>query len=290
MKPAAVLGFDPTPPGDPATLDGVTDALHRVMRGLVMSRRGLESIGNAGSTWDGAAGAAIVTVIRRYTISCGELEEVLVECLQALEAWRRGTDERQRAVARVVESVADLAGVPSVDDRRARLLAQARDIQSEHQRDAASLVAAFESLSTAAGTLTAAQTDLAGELDAAILAMTAAVDRWIEQEGPELLRSTASLSDVAGLTTVIFDLVGVAALKRIPGDAAGATAVAAGSPAAHRLIKALHRRWLEGAPQSLPDASFASLRRTDLSDALAGGAGQSSEGRASGGRADADAG
>jgi len=102
--------------------------------------------------------------------------------------------------------------------------------------------------------------------------MAQAVDAWIETEGLELLRSAGSLTEVAGLTTVISDLVGVAALSRRPVDAAGASTVVAGGPAAHRLIKALHQRWLEVAPESLPNATFASTRRTDLLDALDGGA------------------
>lgn len=269
MKPAAVLGFDPAP-ADAAALDDVTQALHRVMRSLVMSRSGLDALGSAGSAWDGPSGAPVVALLRRYTTSIAQLEEALLGCLQALEECSRGSAERQLEVARIVEAVADLAGV--VDDdgrRRSRLMAQARDIADEHQRGARSLIAAFESLGAVARALLAAHSDLATDLDTALLARSEAVDRWIEQEAPALLRSAATLSEVAGLTTVISDLVGVAALDRTPEEAAGARAVVAGSPAAYRLIKALHSRWAEVAPESLPAASFAAARRTGLVDALA---------------------
>jgi hypothetical protein len=77
------------------------------------------------------------------------------------------------------------------------------------------------------------------------------------------------LGEVAALTTVISELVGVAALDRTPGEAAGVRDIISRSPAAHRLIKALHQRWLEVAP-ALPEATFGRDRRTELADAIAG--------------------
>lgn len=268
MKPAEVLGFDPAP-GDADAVDGLSDALHRVMRGLVTGRGGLDILGRAGSVWDGPSGAPVVAVLRRYTASMAQLEEALLGCLQALDAWSRGSAERRLTVTRLVEAVADLAGLAGVEERRGRLLVQARDVEVEHRRGAKELITAFESLAAVATTLTVAHADLAADLNAALLARSEAVERWIEQEAPALLRSAATLSEVAGLTTVISDLVGVAALHRTPEEAAGARAVVAGSPAAYRLIKALHTRWAEVAPNSLPAASFAAARRTGLADALA---------------------
>lgn len=66
--------------------------------------------------------------------------------------------------------------------------------------------------------------DLAGELDRALMALTAAIDDWI------------------------------AALGRKPGEAAGVGDIVARSPGSRRLIRALRRQWLEVAPAALPEA------------------------------------
>jgi hypothetical protein len=95
------------------------------------------------------------------------------------------------------------------------------------------------------------------------------VEEWIATEGPDLLRTAVALGEVAALTTVISELVGVAALDRAPGESAEVRELAARSPAAHRLIRALQQRWLEMAPV-LPEATFGHGRRTQLADAIAG--------------------
>ena len=141
----------------------------------------------------------------------------------------------------------------------------------EHDRAAADLAAAFEELSGAVEQIVRADDDLAGELDRALVALTAAIDAWMEAEAPELLRTAIALGEVAGLTTVISELVGIAALGRKPGDAMGVGEVIARSPGSHRLIRALRRQWLEVAPATLPEATFASRSSSGaISDILSG--------------------
>ncbi|MBA2774226.1 MAG: hypothetical protein H0U36_09320, partial [Nocardioidaceae bacterium] len=89
-------------------------------------------------------------------------------------------------------------------------------------------------------------------------------------EAPELLRTAIALGEVAGLTTVISELVGIAALGRKPGEAAGVSDIIARSPGSHRLIRALRRQWLEVAPAALPEATFAIRQSGGLNRRMSG--------------------
>jgi hypothetical protein len=268
VRADVVLGFEPTP-SDPSALAAVREALRRTIRALVESRTQLDRLGRTGSVWDGPAGAPVASLLRHYSRQLAALEESLIDCLQALETWIDRSAERQEHVAAIVTSVAELAGVEGAEDRRTRLIATARELSVEHDRAAADLAAAFEELSSAVNQIAAVEEDLAGELDRTLLALTAAVEDWLAAEAPELLRTAMSLGEVAGLTTVISELVGIAALGRDPGDAEGVSEIVARSPGSHRLIRALRQQWLEMAP-ALPDASFAVSPTGGLADALAG--------------------
>ncbi len=257
MRPELILGFDPTP-SDPQRLVVLSDALRKVIRTLAQARAELERIGRTGSVWDGPAGALIAALLRRYSLQMSALEESLVDCLQAVDNWREGAEQRQAQVANIVAAVADLAGDPAPEDRRTRLVAAAGELGVEHDRAAADLTGAFEELSGAVEQIVRADDDLAGELDRALIASTAAIDEWIAAEAPELLRTAIALGEVAGLTTVISELVGIAALGRKPGEAAGR----------ERHHRAQPRRWPSGcraAPSSVrpsvPSSSRAGPRR-----------------------------
>jgi hypothetical protein len=269
MRAETILGFDPTP-GDPSRLVSLSDVLRRSIRALVEARSGLERLGRTGSVWDGAAGAPIAALLRTYSSRLSVLEDALLECLQAVDHWRDGLDRRQAQVGDIVGAVADLAGEPEFQDRRTRLIASAREIGAEHDRAAKDLAGVFEDLSGTVAELTG-HDDLAVELDHALLALATAVEDWIEAEGPDLIRTAIALGEVAGLTTVISELVGIAALGRNPGEAEGVSEIIARSPGSHRLIKALRQQWQEVAPASLPPASFAGRRVPGLGDQLVGG-------------------
>jgi hypothetical protein len=166
--------------------------------------------------------------------------------------------------------VPDLAGHPEATERRDRLVDHAREIGTEHDRAATELAVAFEVLATATDLALAGQANLATDLDTALSALESAIDEWIEAEGPELVRTAMALSEVANLTTVISELVGIAALGRVPADDEGVRETIARSPGSHRLVRALRRQWLELAPQSLPEASFGTRART-VASIVAGG-------------------
>lgn len=269
MRAHLVLGFDPAP-ADPEALARLTDGLRAVVRGLVESRSALEALGRAGSVWDGALGAPVVALVRRYSLRMSGVEDAVVGCLTVLDAWRADVDRRHAEVANLTELAADLGTEDGAEARRSQLVARARDIAAAHDRGARDVAAAFEELSTIGEQQVSAESDLAEEVEAALRALAEAVQEWVEAEGPGLVRTAAALGEVAALTTVISELVGVAALGRTPADGAGVRDIISRSPAAHRLIRALHQTWLEVAPASLPEATFAPSRRGELADAIAG--------------------
>lgn len=269
MRPDAILGFDPAP-GDPVTLARLSDALRASIRGLVESRAALDALGRSGSVWDGPVGAPIVSLLRRYSLQVSTLEESLIGCLTAVDEWRVHVGERQGEVADLVELVADLAGVAGSEERRTRLIGQAREIGSEHERAARVLGTAFEELSATVEYLGRADAEIASGVDAALLALAAAVEAWVDAEGPELVRTAVALGEVAALTAVISELVGITVSDRVPAAGEGVHDAISQSPAAHRLMRALGRRWLAVDPASLPEATFARRQRSELTDAIAG--------------------
>lgn len=276
MRADVILGFDPTP-ADTNALVAVSDGLRRAVRALMEARSGLDRLGRTGSVWDGSAGAPLAALLRRYSQRATALEESLVDCLHAVDGWRSGVDARQAQVAEIVATVAELADVPAATPRRTRLVTMAREIGVEHDRAATDLAVAFEELSANIEQIVDPHDDLAADLDRALLALTAAVEAWIADQAPELLRTALTLGEVAGLTTVISELIGIAALGRNPGEDEGVAEVVAKSPGSHRLIKALRRHWLDVAPTDLPEATFAVRRSAGLADALAGRRGADAE-------------
>jgi hypothetical protein len=231
-------------------------------------------LGQSGSVWEGASGAPIAGVLRGYSRRLTRIEETLVDCMRAVESWREGLERRQSQVADLVAAVVDTSADPEAQDRRTRLLAVAREVGAEHDRAAAQLGVAFEDLSGTIAELDPAEDDLATELSRALAALSRAVESWVEAEAAELIRTALALREVAGLTVVISELVGIAALGRTPGEPDGVGEIIARSPASHRLVQALQRRWSDLAPSALTEASFATVGATPLADRLEGKAGR----------------
>lgn len=256
MQAEVILGFQPAP-ASPAALVGLSDVLRASARALVEARTGFDRLNRAGSVWDGPAGAPLATLLRRFSDDLETLEESLVDCLAAADAWRQGVLRRQAHVSDLVTAVADLPSDPSAEGRRTRLLAAAREVEQEHERAAGDLAAAFEDLSAAVRGLMEPSADLAADLDYALLTLSAALDDWVATEASELLQTALALGDVAALTTVISELVGIPGLGRCPADTREVHEVVAKTPGSHRLIRALRQQWVDVAPVALPEASFA---------------------------------
>lgn len=261
MKAELVLGFDPAP-ANPQALDAICDRLRTVVRSLVEARSSIDRLSRTGSVWDGATGEPVAAVLQAFSQRLSALGDALVDGLAALDTWRDGTRRRRERVDDIVGAVADLAGRDDAEDRRTRLLASAREVEDEHQQAATDLRTAMEDLSEAIADIQRADDDLAADLVRALSGLWLAVEEWVEAQAPELLRTATSLGEVAGLTTVISELVGVAALDRNPDEQAGVKQLISRSPGSHRLIRALRRQWVDVAPDSLPAATFADRRST----------------------------
>lgn len=269
MRAEVILGFEPAP-ADQATLVGLSDVLRTTVRALADARRGFDRLGRSGAVWDGPAGAPLSAVFHRFSGDLGALEDSIVGCLAAVESWRDGVSRRQARVSDLVAAVTELPVDPSGQGRRTRLMSSAHEVAQEHERDAAALALAFEDLSSVAQHVADPTTDLASDLDASLSALGAALDDWIATEGPQLLRAVAALGDVAALTTVISQLMGVATARQSPASAEEVQGVVAKAPGSHRLIRALRQQWAEIAPEALPAASFAGSS-ADRSRALSRG-------------------
>lgn len=264
MRPERVLGSDPA--------FGSTDAVDRVLRvlgscvlALGESRRGIELHAAPSSLWHGPSAEPLVSALTTLATRLRRVEDGVVDLSRALETWRSGLAERQERVTDLTESMSRLAGVDDADAQRAALRAQATRIATEHESDAAVLVAATDALADVlAGD--PHDSDLAGDLDRALRGLTVAVTQWLRDASSDLLATTEALTDTAGLTLAVSALAGVAG-DGAPGDAVGVARVAAVATGSHRLQRALQRSWVGSAPRRLPRATFAGVKTAG--DALA---------------------
>jgi hypothetical protein len=261
MQADLILGFDPVP-GDSASARALSDVLHKTVGALIEARANLESTISSGPMFESRLGSAVADIVHRINLRLSRLEDAVIDCRRAVEEWRVGLDRRQGEVAEIVGVVAELAGRPDAQERRDQLVEHAREIEVQHDRAAHDLAVAFEQLTEATQVLSSGLALLAADLDVALTRLEVAIGQWIEAESAELVRTALALVEVADLTTVVSELVGVAALGRTPGEADGVQETIARGPASHRLVKALRRDWLELAPESLPEASFGQRDRS----------------------------
>src|SRR5262245_18975380 len=176
--------------------------------------------------------------------------------------------------------VSQLAGRPDAEEQQQRIRAEVQRLTTEHTTDGSMLIRAADTLAEA---LIDAddESDLAADLDRGVAAVTVAVEEWIAESAAELIATAESLSDTAGLTTVVSQILGVVG-DEAPDESDRVRQLASVSAGAHRLRLALRRSWASLAPEELPTASFAgsgSSNRPAISDRLRGDA---AEGEAEG--------
>lgn len=253
MRPERVLGSDPAP-GEPTTVDAAVRVLGSCVLALAQSRQHVERLIAPDSLWQGPTAEPLVTTLGEFGTRLRRLEDGVVELARALETWRRGLAERQERVSELTEAMSRLAGVTGAEEQRAAVNAQAARIASEHESDAAVLVAATDALVEVLAT-GRDDADLAGDLDRALTGLAVAVTEWLREASTGLVATTRALADTAGLTLAVTQLVGVAG-NAAPADAEGVARVAASGTGSHRLQRALRRSWAGSAPQRLPRASF----------------------------------
>ena len=280
MRPERFLGSDPTP-GDLGSVDRIAGALRTVVLALTGSRQKLEALVGPHSMWQGPMARPIVVAVTDLAARLRAIEDATVDFARAVEAWRSGLVARQQRTAELTEMVSQLAGRPDAEEQRQRIQAEVQRLATEHTTDGTVLIRAADTL---AEVLIDADDDidLAADLDRGIGAVTVAVEEWIAESAAELVATADSLSDTAGLTTVVSQILGVVG-DEAPDESESVRQLASVSAGAHRLRQALRRSWAQLAPEELPTATFAatgSSSRPAISDRLRGDAEGEAEGEA----------
>jgi len=280
VRPERFLGSDPTP-GDLGSVDRVAGALRTVVLALTGSRQRLEGLVGPHSMWQGPMSRPIVDAVTELAARLRAFEDATVDFAQTVEVWRSGLAARQQRRAELTEQVSQLAGRPDAGEQRERIQADVQRLVTEHTADGAVLIRAADLFAEA---LIEADddADLAADLDRGVTAVLIAVEEWIAESAAELVATAQSLSDTAGLTTVVSQILGVVG-DEAPDESESVRRLASMSAGAHRLRLALHRSWASLAPDDLPTATFAASEsngRPAISERLGGGEAAGDEGGA----------
>ncbi|UYM05897.1 hypothetical protein [Solicola gregarius] len=254
MNPERFLGSDPTP-GDLAAIDQVLGVVRDVVVVLAETRQRIDDVVGPESIWQGSEVEPIVDGMTRLSTRLRTVENSVAAFAGAWQEWRSGVANRQDATAELVEEMSQLAGVDDAEPRRADVRRRAAELAAGHEREAAGLVGACEDLIASVSVDRRDDEDLASALARGFGGLREAVDEWIRGVSDEVQRTTGELDDVADVTAVAPQLIGVGA------PAGGITSdkaweIAAKAPASYRLKEALRRDWPESAPPSLQPASF----------------------------------
>lgn len=277
MRPERFLGTDPAP-GDLSSVDRVGGSLRAVVLALAEARLKVEAIVGPQSIWQGPIARPIVTTLTEFAARLRAVEDAVVDFAQAVETWRTGLVGRQQRRAELTETISQLAGRPDAEAERQRILVEVQQMVTEHTVGGTALISAADSLAEVLAEVDD-DSDLAVDLDRGLTAVTVAVDEWIAESAAELLATAESLSETAGLTTVVSQILGVVG-DEAPDEAENVRRLASVSAGAHRLRLALRRSWASLAPDELPAASFAAGGQTPaaISDRLRGDTSESDHG------------
>ena len=270
MRPERFLGSDPTP-GDLGSVDRVAGALRTVVLALTESRQKLKGLVGPHSLLQGPMARPIVDAVTELAAHLRSIEDATVDFAQAVEVWRTGLASRQQRRAELTEQVSQLAGRPDAVEQRQRIQTDVQRLATEHLADGAVLIRAADLLAEVLIDADDAA-DLAADLDRGVAAVMIAVDEWIAESAAELVATAQSLSDTAGLTTVVSQILGVVG-DEAPDESESVRRLASMSAGAHRLRLALRRSWASMAPEDLPTATFAasgSTGRPAISERLGG--------------------
>lgn len=278
MRPERFLGTDPAP-GDLSSVDRVGGSLRAVVLALAETRLKVEALVGAQSIWQGPIARPIVAALTEFGARVRAVEDAVVDFAQAVETWRTGLVGRQQRRAELTETISQLAGRPDAEAERQRILVEVQQMATEHTVGGTALITASDALAEVLADVDD-DSDLAADLDRGVTAVTVAVDEWIAESAAELLATAESLSETAGLTTVVSQILGVAG-DEAPDDAENVRRLASVSAGAHRLRLALRRSWASLAPDELPSASFAATGgrgAAAISDRLRGDTSDSAQG------------
>lgn len=252
MNPERFLGSDPTP-GDLVGIDDVLSVVREVVVVLAETRQSIDAAIGPESIWQGSEVEPIVDGMSAMSTRLRTLEHSVVAFASAWQEWRQGVAARQDATAELVEEMSQLAGIDDAESRREDVRKRAAALATHHKQEATELVGACEDL--IATVSTKHDDDVAAMLGRGFTGLREAVEVWLREASEEVRRTTGELEDVAEVTAVAPQLVGVgASADGISSEKAWQ--IAATSPASYRLQEILRRDWSTTAPRSLRPASF----------------------------------
>lgn len=253
MNPERFLGSDPTP-GDLAGIDQVLSTVRDVVVVLVETRQRIDAAIGPDSIWQGSEVEPIVDGMTAMSARLRTLEQAVVAFAGTWQEWRQGVAARQDATAELVEEMSQLAGIADVEPRREDVRRRAAALALRHEQEATELVGGCEDL---IATVSAKpDDDVAAMLGRGFTGLREAVETWLREASDEVRRTTGELDDVADVTAVAPQLVGVG----VGSDgisSARAWEIAAKAPASHRLQEVLRRDWSGTRTPTLRPASFA---------------------------------
>ncbi|UPK73819.1 hypothetical protein MU582_15435 [Nocardioidaceae bacterium SCSIO 66511] len=267
MIPERFLGSDPTP-GDLAAVDQVLGVVRDVVVVLTETRQRIDEVVGPESIWQGSEVEPIVDGMSRLSVRLRTLEEAVVAFAGAWQAWRSGVANRQDATAELVEEMSQLAGIGDAEPRREDVRRRSADLAARHDQEAADLVGSCEDLIAAVSTGNRDEEDLASALSRGFGGLREAVDEWIRGVSIEMQTTTGEVDDVAEVTAVAPQLIGVGAGSG-PITSEKAWQIAAKAPASYRLKEALRRDWPESERPTLQPASFAKPERRSTARSIA---------------------
>lgn len=252
MNPERFLGSDPTP-GDLAGIDQVLAVVREVVVVLSETRQRIDEVIGPDSIWQGSEVEPIVDGVSAMSMRLRTLHEAVVAFGGAWQEWRQGVATRQDATAELVEEMSQLAGVDDVEPRREDVRKRAAALATRHEQEATELVGACEDLIAIASAKH--DDDVAALLGRGFTGLREAVEAWLREASAEVRRTTGELDEVAEVTAVVPQLVGVGA--RADGiSSQKAWEIAAKAPASYRLQEVLRRDWSGARPPGLHPASF----------------------------------
>lgn len=267
MNPERFLGSDPTP-GDLVGIDEVLSAVRDVVVVLAETRQRIDEAIGPDSIWQGSEVEPIVDGMAAMSTRLRTLEDAVVAFGAAWRDWRQGVAGRQDATAELVEEMSQLAGVDDAEARREDVRKRAAAIATRHEQEAAELVGACEDLIAVVSVKRDGDVDVAAMLGRGFTGLREAVEAWLREASDEVRRTTGELADVAEVTAVAPQLVGVGSTANGI-SSQKAWEIAANAPASYRLQEVLRRDWSNVRAPALRSASFAGRGIRSSSRAIA---------------------
>ncbi len=252
MNPERFLGSDPTP-GDLAGIDEVLSVVREVVVVLAETRQRIDEVIGPDSIWQGSEVEPIVDGMSAMSTRLRNLEQAVVAFASSWQEWRQGVAARQDATAELVDEMSQLAGIADAEARRDDVRQRANLLAAQHEQEAAALVVACEDLIAVASVQH--DDDIAAMLGRGFTGLREAVEVWLREASDEVRRTTGELTDVADVTAVAPQLVGVGvAADGISSQKAWE--IAQRAPASYRLQEVLRRDWSSVRAPTLQSASF----------------------------------